>query len=462
MFSSVLKATAAILFCCFSLTSSITWHPMVIEQHYDRWPQSAVLFHQALSLNNPQARLVHYRNNPQWSLDDKVNWLSHAVLKRNSQAHFHLAENWYQAGQTTRAIVWLKSAIGQGHQAASLLYVKILIEKAEYLLAEKVLNSPVLYDDDRVKLLLSQLYLHQNLIEKADSLLNKLADKNILGAAGLLADLNGLRHKELKSKTGCSVNIQFVVSGFAELNYAADIMTKWQQDTSINTLPVCFNQTIEFDPKRLNCNDLSDQKQHCDLTLMAAQLSLPKRTLPVIVHGQAGIANYNNGLIFLNSHKSFGVFKHELFHHFGFIDEYPLQQQTAASLCNVQMPRFVGENLYIVPENQLDLHRPKNMTAVSTCQGMDVVAFKPVTTMTLMEYVDEPLPEAYLQRAKSKLLNNSLLPNYQYAYALAFEQNGQRAQYLQWLTRSANQGYEVAAALLEREKQTLVFANRVL
>ncbi|MCJ8269711.1 MAG: hypothetical protein MJK04_09945, partial [Psychrosphaera sp.] len=186
--------------------------------------------------------------------------------------------------------------------------------------------------------------------------------------------------------------------------------------------------------------------------LMAKNLKLLPNTLPVIVHGQFGVANYNNGIIFTNHHKSYGVFKHELFHHFGFIDEYPLPQKLAESVCKVKIPRYVGENLFVVPKQNLDQGLQQGMTKVDTCQNFDAVAFKPTKELTLMAFVDQPLPKVYLERARVKLLSDThAMANYQYAYALAFDQKGRRNEYLRWLKLSAHQGYQIAKTLLLKE-----------
>jgi hypothetical protein len=185
---------------------------------------------------------------------------------------------------------------------------------------------------------------------------------------------------------------------------------------------------------------------------MANELTLPVSTLPVVVQPAIEKAHYNNGIIFLNRHKSYGVFKHELFHHLGFVDEYPLIGETAEKLCNVKKAGYVAHNLYIMPGRAGENGTPAGMTAVSTCDNTDAVAYKPVEQLTLMEFMDQPLPALYRQKAQHTLVHEiATLANFQYAYALAFERLGKQKQYLHWLQRSADQGYEVAIDLVARE-----------
>ena len=186
--------------------------------------------------------------------------------------------------------------------------------------------------------------------------------------------------------------------------------------------------------------------------------------IPLVIYGSAGVANYSNGIIYLNRHKSYQVFKHELFHHFGFVDEYPLTKSVAARVCRGEAPYFSGENLYIVAQDQVDKVNWQqvkarwqqkfndsfnHITAVSSCKDSGYVAYKPIAELTLMQYMDQPLPVAYILRAQQKMFTEpETFANYQYAYALAYDQLGDLNGYRYWLEQSAAQGYLVANRLL--------------
>jgi hypothetical protein len=445
------RIVITLVFCGFILHSSINWQQDVVNRHYAKHPQTP-LFYQALSLHNADALLQHYLNHPQWTLDKKTQWLSQAALSKDVRAHFELGKNWYQDGQNLRASLWLKSASNRGHIEARLLYGEVLIVLREFVTADKILTSKLLTRRPQAKISLAQLYLQTDRIDKAQYLLRELVAQNIPGAAKKLKMLDSLMAGTVKPNQ-CQLKVQFLVSGYSQLRYAADIMAQWQDNPSLNELSVCFNPTERFNPKLLDCSNESGSRMQCDLTLMAKNLEFAPNTLPVIVHGQTGVANYNNGIIFINHHKSYGVFTHELFHHFGFIDEYPLPHKLAEKLCKVKSPRYVGENLFVVPKQNLNEGLQQGMTKVDTCQRFDAVAFKPTKELTLMAFMDQPLPKVYLERARVKLLSdNHLMANYQYAYALAFDQKGHRNEYLRWLKLSAQQGYQVAKELLLKER----------
>lgn len=451
MLGFAVRIVITFVFCGFILHSSINWQQDVVNRHYANHPQST-LFYQALSQQNADALLQHYLNHPQWTLNKKNQWLSQSALSKDVRAHFELGKNWYSDGQNQRAALWLKSASNRGHIEAALLYSEVLILLEDYAAANKLLTSKLLTTHPQAKMTLAQLYLRNDQIDKARKFLRELAAQNIQGATKELTQLESLMAGTEKLKQ-CKLKVQFLVSGYSQLRYAADIRAQWKENAALNELSVCFNPIVRFNPKQLDCSNETGLRMQCDLTLMAKNLKLESNTLPVIVHGQAGVANYNNGIIFINHLKSYGVFKHELFHHFGFIDEYPLPQKLAKRVCKVASPRYVGENLFVVPKQNLNEGLQKGMTKVDTCQSSDAVAFKPTAELTLMAFMDQPLPEVYLQRARAKLLSDtSTMANYQYAYALAFDEKGSRNEYLRWLKLSAQQGYKIAKELLLKER----------
>ena len=140
-----------------------------------------------------------------------------------------------------------------------------------------------------------------------------------------------------------------------------------------------------------------------------------------------------------------------MLHHFGFIDEYPLIGATGKKLCEVTKVGKLGENLMVVPKNQLDQYKKDHLNsfAVPTCDNFTAAAFKPVSALTVMQYMDQSIPKPYIQRLRQKLTKHSNeLSNYQYAFALAYDEKDQSSMYRYWLRKSAKQGYQVAKKLL--------------
>ena len=191
----------------------------------------------------------------------------------------------------------------------------------------------------------------------------------------------------------------------------------------------------------------------CDLTMIGESLTDGPRQLPLLLFGDAGIANYNNGVVSLNRNSSFGVFTHELFHHFGFMDEYALNPGRARQLCQ---PGKLGENLQVVSRTQWQQLGIPQSRRVATCEHSEFVAFKAVNGLTNMGYMDQPMPSKYLRLARKRLEKARGLANVQYAIALAYHDKGDLSGYRLWLQRSANDGYPVAEQIMRSQFAFLI------
>ncbi|MFT4926726.1 MAG: hypothetical protein ACI8WB_002824 [Phenylobacterium sp.] len=458
------RALVVVGFCLFLNSGSLCWDRESVYRHYLAQPDS-ILLYQAVKLRHPQALLQYYAAHPQWSLTVKNQWLSQPALTHHAQAHYLKGFNRYHSGQLADARFWLKSAWGKGSVAGALLYSQLLTQLGALPEAKKVLSSAVLRGDPNAQLRLAQVMLDNNDISEARQWLTQQSSKD---AQGLLQEVDKLLNLPLsvvEQRQGeCSLNLQLVVAGYHELRYAAEVIRQWSADVAMQGLAVCFKPPVLFEPARFACRDNAGDKLQCNLTLLADQLAIADNVTPVLIYGQSGVANYSNGMVYLNRHKGYGVFKHELFHHFGFIDEYALPPVIAARVCQTEQVGFAGENLMVVPAgqaielSQAQLYWPGEnitLTPVSTCQGLASRAYKPVAQLTLMAFMDQAMPQLYIRRAKFKLDQEAFdLANYQYGYALAYDDKGQRQDYLHWLRLSAQQGYRVAERLLQQETET--------
>lgn len=442
LFIKLLK-TSGVLLSILLLQSDLCWHFERVKRHYARTPQS-LLYFQALALDIPQARLRYYHEQQGWSLAEKLRYLKHPSLKFEAQAHFLIAQAMFQARMFEQALIWTQGSALANDQRNRELQGRILIALELYEQAKKALFG---LRGDIAEALLAEIYLATGQLHQAASLL-----QNNRSEHGIKLDhsLTTLMDAQLRLPV-CHLNIQFLVSDYKGLVYADKLMRRWQQDSSVVSLPVCFNRTVSFDAEQVKCDDLKNTRLSCELTLMARHIQIPAKTLPVVIYGDKGQANYNNGIIFINHHKRYGVFKHELMHHFGFMDEYPLTGVVRARLCHREGPGWVGENLYIMPANTPQGELPDKMVPVRACEGTSSQAYKPVDMMTVMEFMDQPLPSEYSQKAINKLTaEDGLLANYQYAYALAFARKGEQASYRFWLEKSAQSGYKIARELLDK------------
>lgn len=471
-----------------SHSSSICWHEDVIARHYEYDLNEKLnpnqikvsrsgLYYQALKLQNPQALLQHYLHNQDFTTEQKLRWLTQGNLVNHWQANWLLGQYWLEQGLLPRAKLWMKRALqtyqlitershGVEYTEMVLQLVDVLQQLKEYQTANQLLTDELFVDEHvsisarskaiflRAKGLMLEGKLHQ-----AKDLLDALFFRLGVGFTGqpktLRKRLQALIYENYQVGS-CAVNIQLLASDYLQWQYAYQLMTKWKGDQQLNTLPICFNQIESFDAKPLACIDTNNRRLSCNLRFMAENLSLDNNVLPVVVHGHSGVANYNNGIIFTNLSKSYGVFVHELFHHFGFIDEYSLPTSIGSKICKVTEPSAKGENLMVVPLSALeDFKRSDSYqlfsTPTDTCNQFDSIAYKLVPQMTIMGYMDQSVPSQYATKARNKMqLRFNFLSNYQYAYALAYEEFNDMESYQLWLQKSATQGYQVAESLLNK------------
>lgn len=434
---------ALILLSVVTLYAAQCWNYQRVERHYLELPDTLV-YYQALALDLPDARIRHYLKQHDWQLSEKLRYLQHPKLKYSAQAHYLMAEALYQAGEYQRALTWTQGSRLSANNDNLLLQGRILIALGRFEKAELLLQR---IEMPAAKALLARIYLQYGHFDQAKSLLQ---DNNSEYGLQLSHWLERSMTRAIKHQS-CRLSIQLLVGDHQSLLSAARLMDLWLDDKQLEALPICFEPAKIFEPQKLSCVDVPNRRLSCDLTLMARQLVLSEQTLPVIIHGSKGKANYNNGIIFIGPDKTFGVFKHELMHHFGFMDEYRLSGRVAKAICDRVMPGFVGENLYVVPDAKQTESLPPNMIAVATCDGHSSQAYKSIDSLTIMEFMDQPLPDLYLQRVKQQLqADNQPMANYQYAYALAFLRQGHEQQYRFWLANSAQQGYAVAKSLWQQ------------
>lgn len=477
------------LFVCvvaLSQSSSICWNEEVIARHYvynfeEKLNPHQIkvnfsgLYYQALQLQNSQALLQYYLHSQDLTPEKELQWLTQGKLVNHWQANWLLGLYWQEQGQLPPAKLWMKRALktyqfntkrrhGVEYTELVLQLVDVLQQLKEYQAANKLLSDAIFVDEHvpisirseamflRAKGLMLDGQLHQAK-DLLDTFFARFGVSFMGRAKGLRERLQGLIYDKYQVDK-CAVNVQLLASDYFQWRYAHQLLTQWKSDPQLSTLPICFNKIQSFDPKPLACRDKNRVRLSCDLRFMAEQLPLENDVLPVIVHGQLGVANYNNGIVFTNLSKSFEVFVHELFHHFGFLDEYALSSKIGQTICHVTAPTAKGGNLMVVPSSKLDAFKASKLyqrfsTQAHTCDQFDSVAFKLSSQMTIMGYMDQSIPDLYIAIARDKMLHRfDSMSNYQYAYALAYEQFDDHANYRLWLEKSAAQGYREAKSLL--------------
>ncbi len=430
-----------VIWAVILLQGAVCANRQMVAWHFDKKPND-LLFYQALALDIPKARLIYFHRAKDWSVAAKLRYLRHESLKHDAQAHLLIATTLFEDGQYDRALQWTNNTSVAGNSDSLLLKGKIYLAQQRYEQARLLLLGR---KEPAAKAMLARSYLAFGDFKRAQALLEGNTSQYALRLNQRLTKAMTTTHKTAV----CKLKLQLLASDLNGLEYAAGLIEKWRNKASYKQLPICLLEPQGFDPSALGCVDEVGKRQSCQLTKMAARLAIAADVLPVIVYGAKGKANYNNGIIFINRLKSFGVFAHELMHHFGFLDEYALAHDTAQSICAKAQAGFVGENLYILPQGQAPEGMIADMVKVATCDATSAQAYKLVKPMTLMEFMDQSLPPLYLDKIKDKLHNRQQqMANYQYAYALAFERRGQLDEYRFWLNASAANGYFAAKVLL--------------
>ena len=219
----------------------------LITYLYDSGGNSA-LFSQALAVEDPHARLVHYQNNPAWSFAQKQTWLSHPSTRFMAETDHQQGLLWLQQNQPGRAIKWLRSAANKDHVGATIRLAEVLLaqqnsERAGYWLARPYLKGVA--EAERLQV---QRLLNLNQFELAVAKAARLAGQRDGQAAQMAGELEVLLRGEHKPSEGhCQLHLTMYVDGYLSLQRARQLREQWNNSPDFGQLPICISASRHFD-----------------------------------------------------------------------------------------------------------------------------------------------------------------------------------------------------------------------
>jgi len=206
------------------------------------------------------------------------------------------------------------------------------------------------------------------------------------------------RESQLNIKN-CKINIVPIASSYIGIAQSIAVISAFNRHNYLSSLPVCFSKPLYIPESQLSCLTQKNKTISCDLTHLAKSKSWPSHIRHLMIMAKNGKANVNQGVMYLAENSSFNVFKHEFMHLFGFEDEYQLSANNQKLRCQILGINSKYSQLTLALNTR---KQPLGFEAVPTCNGTGVNAYKPGKKLTLMQYLDKPIPEHY----KSKLENN--------------------------------------------------------
>ncbi|OUL59513.1 hypothetical protein B1199_04400 [Pseudoalteromonas ulvae] len=202
---------------------------------------------------------------------------------------------------------------------------------------------------------------------------------------------------ELSMLPDCPITVVPVISDVVSGQHWLRLHNIFITDPQLSQLPVCFTEILYQNKQQLGCENTTEQQAiECQLTGLTQSREWPAGIRNLIVLSDTGKANVNQGILYLNKLSSFEVYKHEWMHLLGLEDEYRLSKQSSQTRCRLVNP--LSQLHY-----QINTVAEGALFPVSTCDESYINAFKAISAATIMEFLDKPLPQAYLDKARSNI-----------------------------------------------------------
>lgn len=224
--------------------------------------------------------------------------------------------------------------------------------------------------------------------------------------------LSALVSKKTDTSLLCSQQLQFVSTSLHSTIQAMQFKHTFEHDVRFKDFPICINSITWLANNELTCSIVSGRAE-CDVSPIASKTFVPSYT-HLVFFLENGKAYVHDGAMYLDMADSYSVFIHELAHFAGFVDEYAVSSVLAQQYCkqnsvpNLLMSSSEGikehekfalwQQYYtrvreLAPLLDTSLERGENDATVAvditrTCDELDLVAFKPSTKLTFMEYHD--------------------------------------------------------------------------
>lgn len=252
---------------------------------------------------------------------------------------------------------------------------------------------------------------------------------------------------------GCAITLQPVASQLQGVETWQALLQQWQLDEQLQQLPVCYLPLQTVESTELACTEQHGQRIHCNYQPLDKLVAQGTFSQLVVIAGR-GSASYNNGVIHLPEQAGLALLRHEFMHILGFIDEYVLSAAAATEVCSSSRIRpnlIIGEGNE--PLQRYLQHWQLNndsvqLARVSTCQALDIPAYRVVEEVNLMQYYETTLPPLYYELMQKILLQPEQLMPVQYYFAYLARKRQDWPAWQQFMQQAAGQGYADAEQAL--------------
>ncbi|PAJ75553.1 hypothetical protein CJF42_04330 [Pseudoalteromonas sp. NBT06-2] len=235
--------------------------------------------------------------------------------------------------------------------------------------------------------------------------------------------------------TACKINIVPIASSYTGLMQAISVVKDFNTHVYLSSLPVCFSKPLYIEKSKLKCFTAINKTISCDLTHLATSKDWPKGIRHLMIIADKGKANVNQGVMYLAQNSDFTVFQHEFMHFFGFEDEYKLSQFKQKKRCKLTALNLQRSQLTLMQKGEVNL---QGFNSVPSCSGTNVNAYKTVSELTLMQYLDKTFPVSYQKKLNLNIKHH--LGDFP-VFTMAFSKY---AQTHYWYQYAANLGFKGA------------------
>ncbi|GHE78851.1 hypothetical protein [Thalassotalea profundi] len=402
-------------------------------------------------------------------------WLtsSHFLAKSDGKVALALADHYLSLKQMKEAMLWYKQALQLGQsKAAQPIAQQWFLENLwpQSLSLAKQYNQYFWAQQLIVNIALGQGNMSDLDLIK-DTLAETSEGQELLKQLNLYQVINKDTVPVIPQNSSC-LSIQLFATSLTDLYHSSQLI-KQIKDTEVGNY-FCFNTPQYIPIDILDCDHIGEQAIRCNEAIWDKySANITTRYLGVLL--PSGGANVHSGILYLDSNDSVDVFKHELLHLLGFIDEYALpiehpfcqsmSQHPNAHNIAVVKETYQGSRSYIrqqiltkIPWRHLIesttpiLYKSERgwkvgtseafknkvgLFPVDTCKNSQLISVKPLAVQTTLAYNELPLPQVYKDFLKNDSLKY-LMPSYHYNVSEALKKEGNKISAQAWLNRAKN------------------------
>lgn len=443
----------------------------------------------ALTINNIAAKYIVFNASTPGSLK----WLNLAkfLARKDKKIAWQLALYYQQKHLDREQSYWAKHAYKLGATSAIIARAEQLAtSRQHYQQAKRLLQA---IDNEESHILQVNLAVKFADFPHLQTLVSKLISKKeqallkALFAYQVLPSISDQNISSIKTipRLGCRNGIQFFATNLADLNRLTALISQ-VQNSDFFSQQFCFKTPKYIAKQTIKCSHQDSERISCDVEPLAELLvdqGLNDEVKYIGILAPKGIANVDNGVVYIDKLDSHLVFEHELLHLTGFIDEYPLHilnsacEQNgalASNVVNLKRAIYLSEqdaraeilpllpwNNLIEPNTPISHETPQGfrlgtpiefsehvgLFGANTCnnhqaQGYMSETFKPIFQVTQLQYFEEQLPLAY-EKLATLTSGRFDMPSYHYNIGKKYKLRDDMEQANYWFEKAT--GVETSA-----------------